>query len=134
MIGLNICDRSPMDLSLRKCSFQPRISAQIFFTALSCNGPRSFQPTVSHTRPAINHVLSLLPVDPLERPGAVKGVPAGTASAHQVHLEWTPSRMLNWAATIDPHTAQLLERILGDKPHPEIRYRGCLGIIRLADQ
>ena len=42
--------------------------------------------------------------------------------------------MLNWAATIDPHTAQLLERILGDKPHPEIRYRGCLGIIRLADQ
>jgi transposase len=26
----------------------------------------------------------------------------------------------------------LFERILSDKPHPEMGYRGCLGIIRLA--
>ncbi|MBZ5729053.1 MAG: recombinase family protein, partial [Acidobacteriia bacterium] len=35
MIGLNIRDRSSMDLSLRKCRFQLRISARIAFTALS---------------------------------------------------------------------------------------------------
>jgi len=33
-----------------------------------------------------------------------------------------------------PHTARLFERILADKPHPEMGYRSCLGIIRLADQ
>jgi hypothetical protein len=40
--------------------------------------------------------------------------------------------MVNWAATIGPYTAQLFERILADKPHPEMGYRSCLGIIRLA--
>ena len=35
MIGLNIRDRSSMDLSLRRCRFQLRISARIAFTALS---------------------------------------------------------------------------------------------------
>jgi transposase len=54
--------------------------------------------------------------------------------SHQAHLEWTPSRMVSWAGTIGPHTAQLFERILADKPHPEMGYRSCLGIIRLSHQ
>jgi len=54
--------------------------------------------------------------------------------SHQAHLEWTPSRMVNWARSIGPNTAQLFERILNDKPHPEMGYRSCLGIIRLAQQ
>ena len=54
--------------------------------------------------------------------------------SHQAHLEWTPSRMVHWARSIGPHTAQLFERILSDKPHPEMGYRSCLGIIRLAEQ
>ena len=40
--------------------------------------------------------------------------------------------MVHWAESIGPHTARLFERILADKPHPEMGYRGCLGIIRLA--
>jgi transposase len=52
--------------------------------------------------------------------------------SHQAHLEWPPSRMVQWAEKIGPHTARLFERILEDKPHPEMGYRGCLGIIRLA--
>jgi hypothetical protein len=28
----------------------------------------------------------------------------------------------------------LFERIMNDKPHPEMGYRGCLGIIRLAQK
>jgi len=52
--------------------------------------------------------------------------------SHQAHLEWTPSRMIAWAAKVGPHTAQLVERILDDKPHPEMGYRACLGLIRLA--
>lgn len=54
--------------------------------------------------------------------------------SHQAHLEWPPSRIVNWARTIGPHTAQLFDRILSEKPHPEMGYRSCLGIIRLAQQ
>ena len=54
--------------------------------------------------------------------------------SHQAHLEWTPSRMVHWAQTIGPHTARLFERIMADKPHPEMGYRACLGIIRLAGE
>jgi transposase len=54
--------------------------------------------------------------------------------SHQAHLEWTPSRMVNWAEQIGPHTAKLFEQILAEKPHPEMGYRSCLGIIRLAEQ
>ena len=54
--------------------------------------------------------------------------------SHQAHLEWSPSRMVNWARNLGPNTAQLFERILSEKPHPEMGYRSCLGIIRLAQQ
>lgn len=52
--------------------------------------------------------------------------------SHQAHLEWTPSRMVEWAGKVGPHTAQLVGRILDSKPHPEMGYRACLGLIRLA--
>ena len=52
--------------------------------------------------------------------------------SHQAHLEWPPSRMIEWAAKAGRYTAQLVSRILESKPHPEMGYRACLGIIRLA--
>jgi transposase len=52
--------------------------------------------------------------------------------AHQRHLEWTPSRLIDWARTIGPHTAALVQAILADRPHPEQGYRSCLGLLRLA--
>lgn len=54
--------------------------------------------------------------------------------AHQRHLQWTPSRLVEWGRTVGPLTAQLLECILASKPHPEQGYRSCLGIIRLGDR
>jgi transposase len=54
--------------------------------------------------------------------------------SHQAHLEWPPSRMIDWAARTGLHTAQLVRRILESKPHPEMGYRACLGIIRLASK
>jgi transposase len=58
--------------------------------------------------------------------------PAHMPKAHQRHLEWTPSRIIDWAQTIGPQTAALVEAILADRPHPEQGYRSCLGILRLA--
>ena len=42
--------------------------------------------------------------------------------------------MVNWAEQIGPNTAKLFEQILAEKPHPEMGYRSCLGIIRLAEE
>lgn len=51
--------------------------------------------------------------------------------SHQQHAQWTPSRIVSWAATIGPQTRQLVEAILAARAHPEQGYRSCLGIIRL---
>jgi transposase len=51
--------------------------------------------------------------------------------AHQKHLEWSPSRIVHWAASIGPKTRELVEAILAERRHPEQGYRSCLGILRL---
>ena len=50
---------------------------------------------------------------------------------HQKHLEWTPSRIIDWAAKTGPSTAELVRRIIAGKAHPEQGYRACLGVLRL---
>jgi transposase len=52
--------------------------------------------------------------------------------SHQAHLEWTPSRLIHWAGTVGTATATVVQTILESKPHPEMGYRACLGILRLA--
>ena len=54
--------------------------------------------------------------------------------AHQQHVGWTPSRVIEWSAKIGPATAQVVETILASKPHPQHGFRSCLGIIRLGDK
>jgi transposase len=51
--------------------------------------------------------------------------------AQQKHLEWTPSRIIQWAGKIGPHCARVVEQIMASRPHPEQGFRSCLGIIRL---
>jgi transposase len=52
--------------------------------------------------------------------------------SHQAHLEWTPSRLIHWGEKVGEATALLIGTILKNKPHPEMGYRACLGILRLA--
>ena len=58
--------------------------------------------------------------------------PAHMPPSHRAHLEWTPSRLVEWARTVSPHAADLAEKILSSKPHPEHSYRACLGLMSLA--
>jgi transposase len=44
----------------------------------------------------------------------------------------TPSRLIEDAQLTGPCTGQLVEAILAAKRHPEMGYRSCLGILRLA--
>ena len=41
---------------------------------------------------------------------------------------------MDWAQKIGPATADLFEKIMATKPHPEQGYRSCLGVLRLAKQ
>jgi transposase len=52
--------------------------------------------------------------------------------AHQKYLEWTPERLLSWAAQSGPHCEQAARLILASRAIPEQGYRSCLGLIRLA--
>jgi transposase len=52
--------------------------------------------------------------------------------SHQQWAKWSPQRLINWAAKIGPHTAQLIELILNSRKHPQQGFRSCLGILRLA--
>jgi transposase len=58
--------------------------------------------------------------------------PGHMPHAHRQHLEWTPSRLVHWGASVGPKTAELVEAILRERTHPEQGYRSCLGILRLA--
>ncbi|MGH9124317.1 MAG: IS21 family transposase [Acidimicrobiales bacterium] len=58
--------------------------------------------------------------------------PEHMPASHRAHLEWTPSRLIRWAATVGPATAELVEKILESRPHPEHAYRACLGLMNLA--
>ena len=53
-------------------------------------------------------------------------------ASHRACLEWTPSRIISWAERTGPATAELVSAIMASKPHPEMGFRSCLGIIRLS--
>ena len=52
--------------------------------------------------------------------------------SHQEHLAWPPSRLVQWGSTVGPLTSQLVDRLMAERPHPEMGYRACLGILRLS--
>ena len=54
--------------------------------------------------------------------------------AHQRYAEWTPERLVRWAAKNGPCTARLIENILVSRPHPQQGFRSCLGIMRLGKE
>ena len=68
--------------------------------------------------------------------GPGKGVAATIsdhmASAHRAMVEWTPSKIISWGKGHGPYTGELFEEILATKPHPEMGFRTCLGILSRA--
>jgi transposase len=51
--------------------------------------------------------------------------------AHREYAEWTPERLVRWASKSGGATAEVVERILSSRPHPQQGFRSCLGIMRL---
>jgi transposase len=52
--------------------------------------------------------------------------------AHRAQQDWTPGRLLNWGQSIGPQTVAVVRWQLECKPHPEMGYRACLGLLSLA--
>ena len=50
---------------------------------------------------------------------------------HRSHAEWTPERLVGWAAKSGPATAQMAQTILTRRQHPEQGFRSILGVMRL---
>jgi transposase len=63
--------------------------------------------------------------------GKFTTIPEHRPESHKQYYEWTPSRIINWAAQTGPETAALVEGILASRPHPEQGYRSCSGIMSL---
>jgi transposase len=63
--------------------------------------------------------------------GRATTLEAHRPKSHQKHLQWTPSRILEWVKTMGPGCVLVVEKILARHPHPEQGYRSALGIIRL---
>jgi len=51
------------------------------------------------------------------------------ASSHQKYLEWSPGKIMNWGLAIGSETAKLFKNIMDSRPHPEMGFRTCIGII-----
>lgn len=60
--------------------------------------------------------------------------PSHMPESHRRHAQWTPSRIISWATKTGPHTAEMVEAVMADRPHPEQGFRSCLGIMRLGDR
>jgi transposase len=52
--------------------------------------------------------------------------------AHRAHLEWSRESFLNWATGIGPQTGEMVHHLLTHRPHPEMGFRSCLGLLSLA--
>jgi transposase len=51
--------------------------------------------------------------------------------SHREYAEWTPERLVRWAAKAGPNTAELIKTIMAKKIHPQQGFRPCLGVMRL---
>ena len=52
-------------------------------------------------------------------------------TSHQAMLQWSPSRLINWAEKTGHQTKTQVEALLNSRQHPEQSYRACLGLLRL---
>jgi transposase len=53
--------------------------------------------------------------------------------AHQQYAKWTPERIIRWASASGKATAELVEKVIASRKHPQQGFRSCLGIMRLSE-
>jgi transposase len=66
------------------------------------------------------------------QPGKATTLTEHMPKAHQKYVGRTPSKLIEDGQQIGLYTGQLVEAILAAKRHPEMGFRSCMGILRLA--
>ena len=67
-----------------------------------------------------------------QQSGGFSTCPEHMPKHHRHHREWSPERFINWAQSIGPCTAQVVQQVLHGRPHAEQGYRACLGLLHHA--
>ena len=60
-------------------------------------------------------------------------LPQHMPEGHREHAKWTPKRIIHWVGKAGPCAAQVAERIIASRPHPQQGFQACRGIIRLGE-
>jgi len=50
---------------------------------------------------------------------------------HQEYADWSPERLISWAAKSGPATQKLISKLLESRPYPQQSYNTCFGVMRL---
>jgi transposase len=50
----------------------------------------------------------------------------------QEYADWTPQRLIRWAAKTGPQTAAMTEKLLASRQHAQQAFRSAMGLISLA--
>ena len=58
-------------------------------------------------------------------------LPEHRPESHRAYLEWNPERFVRWAERAGAFAAEMVRRIMANRPHPEQGYRASLGLMRL---
>jgi len=66
-----------------------------------------------------------------DTPGMHTTVKEHMPRSHQEYLDWTPSRIINWAAKVGDATARVVETVMNGREHPAQGFRSCMGIMSL---
>lgn len=88
---------------------------EVWFSAKSVNITYEGKTVATHAR--------------LLHKGAYSTQTGHMASSHQKYLEWSPGKIMNWGLSIGNETSKLFKNIMDSRPHPEMGFRTCLGII-----
>lgn len=51
--------------------------------------------------------------------------------SHQEHAKWTPERIIRWVGKAGESAAEMAQRIMDSRPHPQQGFQACRGLIRL---
>jgi transposase len=68
------------------------------------------------------------------RPGQYSTLQIHMPEDHQKYLEWDAKRFLEWGSKIGPATVACLKAILASHKIEQQAYRGCMGLLKLADK
>jgi transposase len=61
-------------------------------------------------------------------------LPEHMPESHRKYAEWTPQRIIKWAAKTGEATARTVKAVMESRMHPQQGFRSCMGIISLGKE